>query len=589
MYLQSIYSPDDVKKLSLDQLNVLSKEMRETLLTKVSNHGGHVGPNLGVIEMTVALHYVFNSPKDKIVFDVSHQSYPHKMLTGRKDAFLDPDKYDEVSGFTNPDESVHDLFRIGHTSTSISLACGLAKARDLKGENDNIIALIGDGSLSGGEAYEGLNNAAEAGTNMIIIVNDNEMSIAENYGGLYKNLRELRETEGKSACNFFKAMGFDYRYVKDGHNIADLIDVFEEVKDSNHPVVIHVHTIKGKGYAPAETNKERFHSGPPFDLETGETKAPVGGENYSNITAEFLLDAMKQDPTVVAITSATAPVIGFTKERREQAGKQFVDVGIAEEHAVALSSGIAANGGKPVYGVYSTFLQRAYDQLSHDLCINNNPALLLVFGTSVHAMKDVTHLGIYDIAMIGNIPNLVYLAPTCKEEYEAMLEWGMNQNEHPVAIRVPASGVVSTGVIDHTDYSVLNKSEVKKSGKDVAVIGLGNFYQLGASVVDALLKEGIDATLINPKFITGLDVELLESLKQDHKLVITLEDGVLEGGFGEKVASFYGPSSMLVKNYGIKKSFPDRYDVNELLRENGISVEQITEDVKKLVFRPVLR
>lgn len=445
---------------------------------------------------------------------------------------------------------------------------------------DNIFVLIGDGSLSGGEAYEGLNNAVEAGTNMIIIVNDNEMSIAENYGGLYKNLRELRETEGKSECNFFKVMGLDYRYVKDGHNVADLIEVFEDVKDSNHPVVVHVHTIKGKSYAPAETNKEQFHAGPPFDLKTGETKVSFGGENYSEITGEFLLDAMKKDPTVVAITSATAPVIGFMKERREQGGKQFVDVGIAEEHAVALSSGIAADGGKPVYGVYSTFLQRAYDQLSQDLCINNNPALLLVFGSSVHFMKDVTHLGIYDIAMIGNIPNLVYLAPTCKEEYEAMLEWGMNQTEHPVAIRVPASGVVSTGVGDHTDYSILNKFKVTKAGKDVAVVALGNFYQLGESIVDTLSKDGIDATLINPKFITGLDEVLLEELKQDHKLVITLEDGILEGGFGEKIASFYGPSSMKVKNYGIKKSFPDRYDADELLRENGISVEQITEEVK---------
>lgn len=454
---------------------------------------------------------------------------------------------------------------------------------------DNIFVLIGDGSLSGGEAYEGLNNAVEAGTNMIIIVNDNEMSIAENYGGLYKNLRELRETEGKSECNFFKVMGLDYRYVKDGHNVADLIEVFEDVKDSNHPVVVHVHTIKGKSYAPAETNKEQFHAGPPFDLKTGETKVSFGGENYSEITGEFLLDAMKKDPTVVAITSATAPVIGFMKERREQGGKQFVDVGIAEEHAVALSSGIAADGGKPVYGVYSTFLQRAYDQLSQDLCINNNPALLLVFGSSVHFMKDVTHLGIYDIAMIGNIPNLVYLAPTCKEEYEAMLEWGMNQTEHPVAIRVPASGVVSTGVGDHTDYSILNKFKVTKAGKDVAVVALGNFYQLGESIVDTLSKDGIDATLINPKFITGLDEVLLEELKQDHKLVITLEDGILEGGFGEKIASFYGPSSMKVKNYGIKKSFPDRYDADELLRENGISVEQITEDVKSLVYQSVMK
>ena len=584
MYLEKINSPEDVKKLSIEELNKLSSEIRTALLRKLSEHGGHIGPNLGLVELTVALHYVFNSPKDKIVYDVSHQSYVHKMLTGRKDAFLNPEKYDDVSGYSNPHESAHDFFTIGHTSTSISLACGLAKARDLKNENDNIIALIGDGSLSGGEAYEGLNNAAEAGTNMIVIVNDNEMSIAENYGGLYKNLRELRETEGKAQCNFFKAMGFDYYYVSDGHNFEQLIETFKKVKDTDHPVVLHVHTIKGKGYAPAEENKELFHWGMPFELETGKSKFNDNSDSYEDITAEYLINSMKNDPKVAAITSGTPGVFGFFKDRRDEAGKQFIDVGIAEEHAVALASGIAKNGGKPVYGVYSTFIQRAYDQLSQDLCINNNPAVLLIFAASVYGMNDVTQLGIYDIAMLSNIPNFVYLAPTCKEEYLAMLEWAINQNEHPVSIRVPAMGVVESGVEDLTDYSDLNKYKVTKNGKDVAVIALGDFYSIGENVVNTLAKEnGIEATLINPKFITGLDESLLNSLKENHSLVITIEDGMLEGGFGQKIASYYGTSDMKVKNYGIKKGFPDRYLPEELLKENGVSVEQIVADIKNII------
>ncbi len=584
MYLEKINSPQDVKKLSLDELKSLSSEIREKLLKKLSEHGGHIGPNLGIVELTVALHYVFDSPKDKIVYDVSHQSYVHKMLTGRKDAFIDEKKYDDISGYSNPEESKHDFFTIGHTSTSISLACGLAKGRDLKNEKDNIIALIGDGSLSGGEAYEGLNNVAEAGTNMIVIVNDNDMSIAENHGGLYKNLYELRKTEGKCECNFFKAMGFDYLYVKDGHDFEQLISAFKQVKDIDHPVVIHIHTIKGKGYAPAENNKELWHWGMPFEIESGKSKFSMGNaESYENITAEYLLDAMKKDPTVMAITSGTPGVFGFSKDRREEAGKQFVDVGIAEEHAVALASGVAKNGGKPVYGVYSTFVQRTYDQISQDLCINNNPATILVFAGSVYGMNDVTHLGLYDIAMIGNIPNMVYLAPTCKEEYLAMLKWAVNQDKHPVSIRVPANGVIESGIEDVTDYNELNKFQVNKKGKDVAVIALGDFYSIGESVVEKLSDSNIEATLINPKFITGLDEKLLEDLKKDHKLVITLEDGILDGGFGQKIASYYGDSDIKVKNFGIEKSFPDRYDVQEILNENGISVDNIINYIKSSI------
>lgn len=584
MYLENINSPEDVKKLSIKEMDQLCGEIREVLLTKLSKKGGHIGPNLGLVELTVALHHVFESPKDKMVYDVSHQSYIHKMLTGRKEAFMDQERYGEVSGYSNPGESEHDFFKIGHTSTSVSLACGLAKARDLKQEKGNVIAIIGDGSLSGGEAYEGLNNAAEAGTNMIIVVNDNDMSIAENHGGLYKNLKQLRDSEGKYECNFFKAMGLDYRYVADGHDMTQLIEVFQEVKDAERPVVVHVHTIKGKGLSYAEANKEQWHWGMPFVLETGESKFPMNGEDYGNLTGAYLLDEMKKDETVVAITSGTPAVFGFWPDRRQEAGSQFVDVGIAEEHAVALASGIAANGGKPVYGVYSTFLQRTYDQLSQDLCINNNPAVILVYMASVYGMNDATHIGLYDIGLVSNIPNMVYLAPTCKEEYFAMLKWSMNQKAHPVAIRVPAMGVIESGIEDKTDYSQINQYQVTKQGSKVAVIALGDFYPLGQSVVKKLAEEnGVEATLINPKFITGLDEALLEGLKTDHQLVITLEDGILEGGFGEKIASYYGPSDMKVMNYGIKKENLDRYIPDELMKKNRLTETQIAEDVMSII------
>lgn len=585
MYLEKINSPMDIKKLSMGELNDLSGEIRQTLLKKLSTRGGHFGPNFGMVEATIALHYVFESPKDKIVFDVSHQSYVHKMLTGRKDAFLNPDKYEEVSGYTEPQESEHDFFTIGHTSTSVSLASGLAKGRDLNGGSGNIIAVIGDGSLSGGEAFEGLDYAAELDSNLIIIVNDNQMSIAENHGGLYKNLQALRESDGQCECNFFKAMGLDYRYVKDGNDVEALIDAFSSVKDSRHPVVVHINTVKGKGYAPAELDKESYHYCAPFNVEAGMPKADSDAEaDYAGITAHYLLRKMKEDPRVVGITAGTPTVMGFTPSLRSAAGKQFVDVGIAEEHAVALSSGIAAAGGKPVFGVYSTFIQRAYDQLSQDLCINNNPAVILVFWGSLTAMNDVTHLCFFDIPVISNIPNMVYLAPTGKEEYMAMLEWGMRQNEHPVAIRVPANGVVMTGQTVEEDYGVLNRYKVVEQGAKVAILALGSFFQLGQSVAELLKQQrGIDATLVNPRYITGVDEQLLEELKADHQLVVTLEDGVLDGGFGEKIARYYGASDMKVLNFGAKKEFVDRYDVQDFLYANRLTTGQIVEDIAKIV------
>lgn len=580
MYLEKINGPEDVKKLTDDEMIKLAAEMRSALLKRASIHGGHFGPNFGMVEATIALHYVFDSPKDKIVYDVSHQTYPHKMLTGRKDAYLYEDKYNDVSGYSNPHESEHDFFTIGHTSTSISLASGLAKARNLKGEDGNVIAVIGDGSLSGGEALEGLDYAAELDGNFIIVVNDNDMSIAENHGGMYKNLKKLRDTNGKAECNLFKAMGLDYVYVNEGNNVRALIDAFTKVKDSKKPVVVHINTLKGKGYKPAEEHKEEWHYNGPFDIETGKPLGEMEGEDYSGVTADYLLKKMKQDKSVVAITSATPTVLGFTKDKRDEAGKQFMDVGIAEETAAAIASGIAVNGGRPVWGVYSTFIQRAYDQISQDICINNSPATIVTFSGSVYGMNDVTHLGLYDIPMFSNIPNLVYLAPTTKEEYLAMLDWSIEQTEHPVAIKLPGGEMVSDGKQITKDFSALNKYEMTQQGKKVAFIGLGTFYSLAVEAAAELEKKtGVKPTVINPYYITGTDEQMLEELKKEHDVVVTIEDGILDGGFGEKIARFYGDSVVKVLNFGLKKEFPDRYNVDEILKKNHLTKELILTDI----------
>ena len=581
MLLEKIQSPKDVKVLSMPQLHELAQEIRDGILNRDSNIGGHVGPNLGIVETTIAMHYVFNCPEDKFVFDVSHQSYPHKMLTGRAFGYYDNNRFQEISGYSSPAESPeYDQFELGHTSTSISLASGLQKARDIKGTKENIVVLIGDGSLSGGEALEGLDEVGELGTGIIIIVNANEMSIAENHGGLYKNLALLRETNGKAECNLFRAMGLDYKYVADGNNVETLIKTFQEVKDIDHPIVVHIHTEKGKGYAPAEQNKEPWHWSMPFDIETGKPKVEGGGEDYGNMTAEYLLEEMKKDKHLVAVTSGTPTVAGFFKNRREEAGAQHVDVGIAEEQAVAMISGMAKGGIRPVYNVYSTFIQRTYDQIAQDLCINGNPAVINVFCASLYGMNDITHIGFYDIPMLSNIPNLVYLAPTCWEEYKAMMAWGIQQTAHPVAIRVPGGAVTHSDEQFDEDYSELNRFKMTHKGSKVAIVALGAFYGLGKQVA-ALLKEqkGIDATLINPRYITGLDEEMLESLKADHEKVITLEDGALEGGFGEKIARFYGDSDMRTLCFGIKKGLYDRYDYQQLAKDNELTPEQIVARV----------
>lgn len=580
--LNKINGPKDLKSLSREDLNLLSSEIRDVLIKKVSTTGGHFGPNLGMVEATIALHYVFNSPVDKFVYDVSHQSYTHKILTGRKEAFINPEKFKTVTGYSEPKESEHDFFTIGHTSTSVSLACGLAKGRDALGENENIVAIIGDGSLSGGEAYEGLNNAAASNKNIIILVNDNNMSIAENHGGLYKNLTTLRESEGKAENNIFKALGFEYHFVKDGNNIESLIETFEKVKDTNHPVVIHMHTLKGKGYEDAEVNKEAFHWVMPFNLESKE-KAFTGEyvKTYGEITEDFLIEKAKKDKSIVAITAATPGIVGVNRFRSELQD-QYVDVGIAEEHAIALASGMAKRGAKPVAAFLSSFIQRTYDQLSQDLAINNNPATIMVYGGGISG-RDVTHLGLFDIPLISNIPNIVYLAPTTKEEHLAMVDWAIEQDKHPVAIRVPNMEVVSTGIEVEPNFDELNKYVKVEEGSEVAIIGLGSFFHLGKKVHNQLKSLGINATLINPRFITGVDEDLLNELQENHKLVITLEDGILNGGFGEKISRFYGDKNMRVLNFGATKEFTDSVPLKELYERYHLSEDLIISDIKRVL------
>ena len=594
MYIEKILSPVDLKGLDLKALQVVADETRRAVLNRVSKHGGHVGPNLGFVEATVALHYVFNAPKDKLVFDVSHQSYPHKVLTGRASGFLgDVDDMNAISGYSSPAECPeYDNFEVGHTSTSISLATGLQKARDVKGTDENIIAIIGDGSLSGGEAFEGLSEASELGTGIIIVVNDNEMSIAENHGGIYKNLRALRESGGTCEHNWFKAWGFEYKYLEEGNNIEKLIEVFRSVKDTDKPTVVHIHTEKGHGYAPAVKNKEAWHWGLPFNLEDGSRPVRnadgtmpevVACEDYAELFSDWMLREMKHDKTLIAVTAGTPTAAGFTPDKRKEAGKQHIDMGIAEEQAVAMISGMAKGGLHPVWTVYSTFVQRTYDQIAQDLCINANPAVINVVGGGVNSMNDITHICLFDIPMLCSIPGLIYLAPTTCEEYFAMMRWAIQQDQKPTAIRTPSNGVVHTAEPVDAEYGYAPKYKVMHRGSKVAIIAAGSFYQKGENVVRLLADKGIDATLINPRYLNAVDVDVLNALKDDHQLVVTLEDGCKDGGFGERIASYYGTSQMKVLVGGIKKGLYDRYDVHELLANNRLLDEQIVEDVLGIV------
>lgn len=580
--LKNINSPADVKKLSVEQLNLLASEIREALFNRLTKIGGHFGPNFGFVEATIALHYVFNSPADKFVFDVSHQSYTHKMLTGRKFGYIDETRFKEDSGYSNPEESLHDLFNIGHTSTSISLATGLAKARDIVGGTENVIAVIGDGSLSGGEALEGLSVAgSEIRGNLIIVVNDNQQSISETHGGIYKNLAKLRETNGKAADNMFTAWGLDYVYEARGNDIAALIDVFAKVKDSARPVVVHINTQKGKGYALAEQNKEAWHWCMPFDRQTGLPTVAFDPDNYVNIAKKTLLDKAVADKKVVIVTPNMPGSFGLKPDERQQLGERYVDVGIAEEQAVAMASGIAKRGLKPVVITNTTFLQRAYDQISQDVCINNSAVTFLLNYAAFDGLTDVTHLGIFGLSLFSNIPNLVVIAPSSREELIAAINNSIDQSEHPTLILLPGNKVASR--TQAIDIACTNTYEVTHAGKDVAVLALGDFYQRGETLVAALAdKLNVNATLVNPRF-AAVDKATLDKLCKNHKVFVTLEDGILDGGFGQKVASYLGDKGVLVKNYGLDKRFYDRYNPAQLLVELGMDTDSMVADVEKLL------
>lgn len=585
MYIEKIKSPAELKQLNIEALKVVADETRQAVLNRVSKHGGHVGPNLGFVEATVALHYVFDTPKDKLVFDVSHQSYPHKVLTGRASGFLgNVDEMNAISGYSSPTECPeYDNFEVGHTSTSVSLATGLQKARDIKGTKENIIAVIGDGSLSGGEAFEGFDEASELGTGIIIVVNDNEMSIAEPHGGIYKNLRDLRESNGQCNHNWFKAWGFEYKYLEEGNNVEKLIEVFRSVKNTNKPTVVHIHTEKGHGFSPAVENKEAWHYGMPFNKEDGSRPEHPATESYEQLLSDWLLKEMKQDKTLVAVTAGTPSAAGFTPEKRKEAGAQHVDVGIAEEQAVAMISGMAKGGLRPVWTVFSTFIQRTYDQIAQDLCINANPAVINVTWGGTASMNDITHICLFDIPMLCSIPGLIYLAPTTCEEYFAMLRWAILQDKKPIAIRIPSNGVHHTTENIDTEYAYEAKYKVTQKGEKVAIIAAGSFYQKGENVVRLLAEKGIKATLINPRYLNEVDRETLDSLKGSHKLIVTLEDGSKDGGFGERIAAYYGTSEMKVLVGGIKKDLYDRFDLQQLLSDNRLLDEQIVEDVVSIL------
>jgi 1-deoxy-D-xylulose-5-phosphate synthase len=582
MYLEKINGPADIKRLEVSQLQTLADETRSALINKISKAGGHQGPNLGVVEVTVAFHYVFDSPNDKIVFDVSHQCYPHKILTGRKEAFLDEAHFGDVTGYTNPKESEHDMFIVGHTSTSVSLALGLAKGRDLNGRKENIIALIGDGSLSGGEALEALDYAGEYDKNLIIIVNDNDQSIAENHGGLYKTLKKLRETNGASEDNLFRGMGLDYRYLEDGHDTAKLVELFESVKDIDHPVVLHIHTIKGKGLPYAEKDRESWHAGGPFHVEDGSPIYPnEGGES---VVFDCLKELLDTNEKAIVLNAATPMGLGFVQGVREEYVNrgQFIDVGIAEENAVAMTSGIAKNGGTPVFGTFAPFFQRTYDQMSHDVCLNDSPATFLILSPGAYGMNSNTHIALCDIQMFAHIPNLIYLASASNEEFRQMFRYATTQKKHPVAIRV-VDNLRSTGVADDTDYSVL-KNKVERKGSKVALVAVGGLVPMALEVADKVKDQcGTEITVINPGFVSGLDTDLLDSLKKDHSLVITIEDGEVMGGYGQNIAAFYGDSEMRVHCHGLSKAFHTEFKADELLDAHGISVDKLFAEIAEVL------
>lgn len=631
--LSSIHTPADVHALSAQQLRDLCLEIRATLLDYGKKHGGHIGSNLGVVELTVALHRVFDSPRDRFIFDVSHQSYVHKMLTGRAEAYLDQSRFDEVTGFTNPLESEHDSFVLGHTGTSISLACGLAKTRDMQrgaaGESTigNVIAIIGDGSLSSAIAFEGLNNAAEQGGNLIIIVNDNEMSIAEDFGGMYGQLAKLRTSNGMAELNLFKAFSLDYRYVEQGNDVDALVEVLNEVKDIDHPIVVHIHTTKGLGFNDEteadngsdgcnQTNPQP-HAGQCEANHWQDPEASLGKpldarKYYGEMAMASLERRFDNEPGLVVISPATPGSNGITRDFRERAGAHYVDTGITEEHAAAFAAGIARAGGRPVLATSATFFQRTFDQLQQELALNHVPATLLIFGAGISG-ADNTHSGTFDMTMFANVPDVTCLAPASGEQMLDMLAWATGPSEHGVvAIRMPGEQILALERAADMAFDPLQRAEehdpavniagacpfaryqIVQPGRDVAILGLGNTMPLAAEITSALAENdeehaAITATLVDALQYSTMDAELLAMLADGHRLVVTLEDGQLEGGWGEKVTAFYANSSntkashVRVLNFGAAKEFTDRVPLGELNERYGLTSETIVSRIRGIL------
>ncbi|MEY8443286.1 1-deoxy-D-xylulose-5-phosphate synthase [Lactococcus ileimucosae] len=572
--LDKVKIPADIKNLSRSELTELAADIRKAVLNKVSKIGGHTGPNLGVVELTIALHKVFHSPVDKFVWDVSHQTYPHKILTGRKHGFEDG-HFHEITGYTSQEESEHDFFTVGHTSTSVANALGLAKARDLTDGQGSIIAVLGDGSLSGGLALEAISNAGAYEHNFILILNDNQMSIAENHGGIYKGLAELRETNGQSPNNMFKAFGLDYKYLAEGNNLDALIALFEEVKDITHPIVLHINTEKGHGYQPAIDMKEAFHWRSPFNLEDGTLKNSRETKNYTRIILDYMEEKVSEGMPLVAVNGGI-PMINNLKEFAEKHPENYVDAGIAEQYVTTFGGAVAAGGARAMIFHSSTFMQRAYDQFLHDLAINKEPAVVIVKSASISG-SDKTHQGSFAIGMLSNIPDLVYLAPTSEEELIAMLDWSLTQKESPVILQIPEHGVESrpSSLIDFSkaQYDIVRK------GTEVAILALGGLFSHGQKVRDALEKLDIKATLINPLFVADLDKEILEKLTADHRVFVTIEDGVVDGGFGQKVAGYLGKFGVKTLNYGAAKEFNDSVAMKELYDRYHLTPELMVADI----------
>ncbi|MBQ3514459.1 MAG: 1-deoxy-D-xylulose-5-phosphate synthase [Lachnospiraceae bacterium] len=612
--LEQIKEPNDIKKIKPDSYGLLAEEIRSFLLEHVSQSGGHLASNLGVVELTMALHLAMEFPNDKLIFDVGHQSYTHKILTGRKEQFVTLRQLDGMSGFPKTHESPCDIFNTGHSSTSISAALGFAKARDIKGTKERIVAVIGDGALTGGMAFEALNNMANLKSNCVIVLNDNEMSISENVGAMSKYLSDVRvgkaynefkvgvektlrkipkvgdnlaKTVKRSKDSikqlfvpgmFFEDMGITYVGPIDGHDIEGMVETFRDAFLLERPILVHVMTKKGKGYRYAEKYPSHFHGVEPFEIETGKTKATKKQPSYTGVFAKKMLDFGEKYPNLVAITAAMPDGTGLQKFK-EAFPERFFDVGIAEEHAVTFAAGLAAAGMKPVVAIYSSFLQRAYDQILHDVCLQNLPVVFAVDRSGLVGADGETHQGIFDTAYLNSIPNLTVLTPKNKPEMKAMLDFAM-EFQAPVAIKYPR-GEASLVLSEQVDEICYGKSEVIEQGEEVAILSVGNMMDTALGVQELLKEEGILPTLVNVRFIKPFDEELLMELTKKHSLIVTIEEVIHQGSFGQSVSSFYMEQGVKieVQNFDLGNQFIEQGKVEELRKRYGLEKHQITNEI----------